>query len=114
MAALLFILGIAALLVGANRFFAVYRQVASRIPLQFQDVSIGGLAVKEFVWDTSVPVSARRQFLASLVLLAAALALMGGAAFLYGQPLGGVAFGGFSAFYVVSTVRMWIKHRDLL
>jgi hypothetical protein len=114
MGALLYLVGIAILLIAMSQWNAVYRHVGAKIPIQFQDGRRMGLVLNAFVWSASGPAAVRRQYMGVTVMFAVGLAMMGGGAAASGQPAGMVGFGLASFASFVVTLRLWIKHRDLL
>jgi hypothetical protein len=102
------------ILLGITAYFSVsaLQQIRPLLPIQFRDPLTSRYALDAFVWDTSMPASARRNYMISLIAATAAAACITGFMFLQGAMDGALAFAVVFILTAGLTVTRWIKYRD--
>jgi hypothetical protein len=104
------------ILLGVTGYFSVsaLQQIRPLLPIQFRDPLTSRYAFDAFVWDTSMPASARRHYMISLIAATAAAGCIASFMFLQGRMDGALAFAGVFILTAALTMTRWIKYRDRL
>jgi hypothetical protein len=103
-------------LLGITGYFSVstLEQIRLRLPIQFRDPLTSRYAFDAFVWDTSMPASARRNYMIALIAATAAAGCIASFMFLQGPIDGAMALAGVFVLTAAFTLTRWIKYRDRL
>jgi hypothetical protein len=104
------------ILLGITGYFSVsaLEQIRPLLPIQFRDPLTSRYAFDAFVWDTSMPASARRSYMIALIAATAAAGCIASFMFLQGPIDGALVFAGVFVFTAALALTRWIKYRDRL
>ncbi|MFL4969877.1 MAG: hypothetical protein ACJ8EU_14200 [Xanthobacteraceae bacterium] len=104
---------VAILSFGVAGFFFVctLEEVRPRLPLQFREEVRARFALDSFVWQRSVPPSARRNYMLSLSFSTFAVGCLATVMALNGPIYGTALFAGLFLFFLYFTLARWMKYR---
>ncbi len=111
MGALLSLVAIVVLGLGAHQFYKALVQVEPTLPYQFRDKPAARFAIDIYVWNSQVPASARRQYLRSLGLMTTCFGLMTLALLAEERGLQALPIAAIFVIAAIGTLTRWIKHR---
>jgi ammonia channel protein AmtB len=114
MGALLMLMAFASLVVAGSQWWSAFAKVELTLPEQFRDRRSARIAMDTYVWNSGVPVKARRQYLRYMVFATVGLGLIAGAVLSRGNLLPAVLFAGVALLFAVQALQRWIKYRELL
>jgi len=90
------------------------RKIRPLLPIQFRDPLTSRYAFDAFVWDISMPASARRNYMIALIAATASAGCIARFMFLRGPVGGALVFAGVFVLTAALTLTRWIKYRDRL
>jgi hypothetical protein len=104
------------ILLGITGYFSVsaLEQIRPLLPIQFRDPLASRYAFDAFVWNTSMPASARRNYMISLIAATTAAGCIAGFMFLQGPIGGALVFAGVFILTAALTLTRSIKYRNRL
>jgi hypothetical protein len=104
------------ILLGFTGYFYVsaLEQIRPLLPIQFRDPLTSRYAFDAFVWDISMPASARRNYMIALIAATTAAGCIASFMFLQGPIDGALVFAGVFILTAAFTLTRWIKYRDRL